>query len=233
MQYRFNKYHKEHNIAKALQYLLKDPGDRTSVYSVQNFKDSTINPCLSSTYTFINHVISQVKRLHSNIQPLTVIHVGADEVAQAWDSSPACKELAKDLKVTTPSHAYWMQYFLGRVSAITREHGLNMAVWEDGVRSRNASFFRTRDVYSYAWKDRPVAEAYKMGSDGFKVSFVYFWQYLSLLMWNCPENTSAWPHYTLYTVFGTRPNIPFPEKIKLRKRVVFCERKNLWRTCHY
>ena len=68
--------------------------------SIQRFTDNAVNPCLESTYKFIGHVMTAVKGLHDRIQPLSVYHVGGDEVAAgAWDQSPACQRLIQRLKV--------------------------------------------------------------------------------------------------------------------------------------
>jgi len=43
--------------------------------------------------------MAAVKQLHDGIQPLSVYHVGGDEVAKgAWSQSPACQRLKLRLK---------------------------------------------------------------------------------------------------------------------------------------
>ena len=65
---------------------------------MQKFSDNAVNPCIDSTYTFIDHVISRLKQMHAGIQPLSFYHVGADEVAAgAWSQSPACQRLKQRL----------------------------------------------------------------------------------------------------------------------------------------
>ena len=44
----------------ANQYRLIDPNDQSEYLSVQLFTDNAINPCVESTYAFINHVVQQV-----------------------------------------------------------------------------------------------------------------------------------------------------------------------------
>jgi len=66
--------------------------------SIQGFTDNAVNPCIDSTYAFVDHVISQLKLMHDGIQPLDVYHVGGDEVAEgAWSQSPACQRLKRQL----------------------------------------------------------------------------------------------------------------------------------------
>ena len=61
---------------------------------------------------FIDHVISQLKQMHDGIQPLSVYHVGGDEVAAgAWSQSPACQHLNQTGPVTS---AHLNTYFIQR-----------------------------------------------------------------------------------------------------------------------
>ena len=56
--------------------------------------DNAVNPCIESTYRFIDHVMAHLRQVHAGIQPLQVYHVGGDEVsAGAWSQSPACQRL--------------------------------------------------------------------------------------------------------------------------------------------
>jgi len=90
----------------------------TRCRSVQKFTDNAVNPCVDSTYIFIDHVISHLKQMHSGIQPLSVYHVGGDEVAKgAWALSPACQHLRQQLsKSARRSTADLKTYFIQRSS---------------------------------------------------------------------------------------------------------------------
>ena len=57
---------------EADQYLLSDPLDTSEYLSVQFFKENAINPCLESTYEFLEHIVSRVRQMHHDIQPLKV-----------------------------------------------------------------------------------------------------------------------------------------------------------------
>ena len=60
------------NSFEADQFLLSDPLDQSEYLSVQFFKDNAINPCLESTYEFLEHVVASVRHIHHDIQPLKV-----------------------------------------------------------------------------------------------------------------------------------------------------------------
>ena len=90
MELRYRKYKNENRTA-AEEFLLSDPDDSSVYSSQQNFNDNAINPCIDSSYRFVEHIVSHIKAVHSTIQPLKVFHFGGDEVADgAWMKSPAC-----------------------------------------------------------------------------------------------------------------------------------------------
>ena len=86
--------------------------------SVQLFTDNAANPCIDSTYAFIDHVIAQLKQVHDGIQPLNIYHVGGDEVAKgAWSRSPACQHLRQHLSLSAAvASADLKTYFVERSS---------------------------------------------------------------------------------------------------------------------
>ncbi|CAH3143871.1 unnamed protein product [Pocillopora meandrina] len=61
------------NSFEADQYLLSDPLDTSKYLSVQFFTDNAINPCLESTYEFLEHIVVSVRHMHQDIQPLKVV----------------------------------------------------------------------------------------------------------------------------------------------------------------
>ena len=72
MKARQKKYNSMGQGFEAKQYLLSDPLDTSQYLSVQFFTDNAINPCLESTYEFLEHVVSSVRHMHHDIQPLKV-----------------------------------------------------------------------------------------------------------------------------------------------------------------
>lgn len=96
MEARARKLNRTGDSAGAAKYLLAEPDDPSQYLSVQLFKDDAINPCIQSTYSFIDEIVQKVSGMHAGIQPLSIYHFGGDEVARgAWKKSDACKKLAE------------------------------------------------------------------------------------------------------------------------------------------
>lgn len=78
----------------AMKYSVIDTSAQSEFQSSQHFKQDVINPCMDSTYVFVKKVMTEVKKMHQDIQPLKFYHFGGDEVAEgAWDDSPVCQKL--------------------------------------------------------------------------------------------------------------------------------------------
>ena len=83
-------------MMKAEMYTIIDDQDSLKFKSGQHFRGNVMNPCMESTYDFIRKLMKEVKKIHQPIQPLTMFHIGGDEVAdKAWDGSKQCKEFMK------------------------------------------------------------------------------------------------------------------------------------------
>lgn len=133
MEARYRKLKAQENKQGAEEFLLTDFADDTAYSSVQFYTDNTVNPCMASTYHFINTVISDVKALHAKVNvPLTTYHIGADETAGAWKQSPVCQALI-DNNPDLNSVSDLKPYFLNRVLDIVAAHGLKAAGWSDGM----------------------------------------------------------------------------------------------------
>lgn len=90
MKARYSR-HKESDPKVAAQYLLHDLEDTSQYKSVQQFKQNVINPCIESSYAFVEKVLTTLKGYHKDIQPLETFHLGGDEVSpDALQGSPAC-----------------------------------------------------------------------------------------------------------------------------------------------
>lgn len=154
------------------EYLLTEANDFSSFESIQGFTDNVINPCLSSTQTFMRKVFTEIYNMHRNISPLTVFHFGGDEVPESsWSQSPSCRNLSK----TTSSIKH---YFLHQMSLILNSLGLDIAAWEDGFKESDEhhydpEIFPQKNVYAYSWKNAPhlglLKTAYSMANSGYKV----------------------------------------------------------------
>lgn len=176
-------YTSQGDIDKGRQYLLSEENDTSKYLSAQNFKDNSINPCLESTYSFIEHIVDAVKNLHNDTQPLNIFHFGGYEVPHgAWRGSPACKRLAKKRgwKFSNADIVKNIKgYFVSRVSDITSSYNLDLAAWEDGLlgedeKPYNRSYFGNANVYANTWdnvwEDGVANRPYKLANAGYKVS---------------------------------------------------------------
>ncbi|XP_012942012.1 uncharacterized protein LOC101851597 [Aplysia californica] len=156
--------------SEASQYDLVEAGDLSRYFSVQFYTDNAVNPCMESTYAFIEKVVSELKKMHQDIQPLKVFHFGGDEVAHgAWVNSTACRHHVarkENLK----------REFTRRVSDVTKD--LTLGAWEDGLMDYasapwNRSILSNSEVIAQAWQNvwewGAGARAYNLANNGYKV----------------------------------------------------------------
>ncbi|WP_394221338.1 family 20 glycosylhydrolase [Alteromonas gracilis] len=128
----------------ASEFLLVDAQDTTQYESVQFYSDNTINPCLDSTYHFINTIMGSVKKLHEQANvPLQYFHVGADETAGAWVESPQCKAKGQDVERI-------LSTFVTRVQQIAKQHDIAIGGWSDGMEKAAATLDNTK-AYTNVW----------------------------------------------------------------------------------
>ena len=119
MEARYQFYTNAGNESAGNEFRLKDTEDTSRYLSIQEFNDNAINPCIESTYNFIEHIVKTVVDLHRDIQPLSIFHFGGDEVANdAWLGSPACQRLQSNNPNLSGPRA-WKKLFVQRVSSIT------------------------------------------------------------------------------------------------------------------
>jgi len=138
-----------------------------------------MNPCINSTYRFIQKVLREVKEMHREIQPLTIYHFGGDETpAGAAERSVLCeplKQAGKNLK----------QHFVEELTRIAGEERVNMVLWEDGLYmdpgdGTKVLMNKTQlpngdslDIYSNVWDNiweyGTGGRAYELANGGYKV----------------------------------------------------------------
>ncbi|CAL1546612.1 unnamed protein product [Lymnaea stagnalis] len=172
MKNRKRKLENMGNSSEANLYLLHDERDHSHYFSVQTYTDNAVNPCIESTYRFIEEVYQQVKEMHRTIQPLKVFHFGGDEVAKgAWVNSSACAQLLR-------SGVNLKREFTRRVAEITKD--VTLGAWEDGLMDHeslpwNRSLLANEDVIAQAWQNvwewGAASRAYNLANLGYKVVF--------------------------------------------------------------
>ncbi|MCX6181638.1 MAG: family 20 glycosylhydrolase, partial [Bacteroidetes bacterium] len=191
MKARYNKYIKT-DAAKATEYLLSDPKDKSKYYSVQNYTDNITNVCQESTYKFLDKVVDEMSKMYTEAGiKLKMIHTGGDEVPHptedlpeegAWLKSPVCNAfLSKSDKYK--SHKDLFYYFVARFSKLLAAKGISTGGWEeialdkqdvDGkdVVSPNMEFINsnlTPYVWNVVWGWGSENRAYQLANFGYKV----------------------------------------------------------------
>ena len=170
---------------EAKEFLLNDFNDKSRYFSVQHFTDGVTNPCIPSTYRFLDYMISALVRMHNDIQPLSLYHFGGDEVAWGvWKKSPACDRFANaSSKSEEDIRKELMAYFITKVSQITQNYGLEFGGWGDAFFGGNKDYvltnrknFKNKEVYSYYWKMSDDTKELEVTlSGGYKVRMHIFW----------------------------------------------------------
>ena len=130
---RYHRLMQQEKKAEAEEFLLTDLQDSSQYRSIQYYNDNTINPCIDSSYHFIQTVITRVQSMHQQAQhPLKRYHIGADETAGAWSASPACQKLTSH-RPELDSAEKLTGYFIERVATMISGMGVIPAGWSDGM----------------------------------------------------------------------------------------------------
>ena len=110
---------------------LRDPQEKGSYFSVQNFPDNCLNPAREETYDVLETVFAELIDLF----PFRTIHVGADEVPLgAWSGSPQALAKLAEIGGDTMAEAH-----AGRLNAATHSH-LAEAIEGSGAAALQALF---------------------------------------------------------------------------------------------
>lgn len=181
MEARYNKLSIAGKEDEANKYRLLDPTDTSNTTSVQFYdRRSYLNPCLPSSLTFVDKVISEMVSMHKEAgQPITTWHFGGDEAKNIrfgagfqdkngeivpgkgiidlskedhpWSRSQVCQQMVQQGKVANIEHL--PSYFAIEVSKIVNSHGIEkMQAWQDGVKfAKNAKEFATKRVGVNFW----------------------------------------------------------------------------------
>lgn len=134
MESRYNRLMREGNMDEATRYLLHNFDDTSKYVGAQYFNDNVMDAAMPSTYTFIDHVIGEIQKMyHDAGAPLTMIHMGGDEVAAgAWDGSPTIQELKRKVP-TLKTSADIYEYFFDQVTPMFDRYHIKMTGWEEMV----------------------------------------------------------------------------------------------------
>ena len=149
MEARYNRLMAENKPEQAEMYLLTEFSDKSVYSSIQHYSDNTLNPCLPSTFRFIDKLLAALKVMHQQAGvPLTTYHIGADETAGAWTQSAACKSSGiapHDIAKT----------FIREIIKLGNSKGLVMAGWSDGMMEALPALPES-NVYVNVWQTLPA-----------------------------------------------------------------------------
>lgn len=182
MEARYTRLAAEGKMEEANEYRLMDPKDESNVTTVQFYnKQSFINPCLDSSATFVDKVITEVAAMHKAAGvPLSTWHFGGDEAKNiklhagfqdindeekiGWKGdldlskqdfpfakSPQCQSLIASGEVADFEHL--PSHFAEQVSKIAAKQGIpHFQAWQDGLKhSEGADAFATESVRANFW----------------------------------------------------------------------------------
>lgn len=171
MEARYRTYRDMGQNDNGLRYYLNDLNDESSYQSGQFFFNNSVNPCIETSYRFVEKLVEEVQAMHKEIQPLKVMHFGGDEVPLgAWNLSPACVRLSEKIKSDYPD---WKALFIRRAAEIVEKYGINLGLWEDGLMDHTHNPIMRKKLgidvfYGYAWGNT-MNLGYRLANDGYKV----------------------------------------------------------------
>jgi hexosaminidase len=160
------------NPAEAGRYRLLDPDDTSEHRSVQYYTDNLVNPCIESTYRFLDKVVTEVREMYDRAgAPLPMVNLGGDEAPgpNRWQNSPLCQSNPETAGMTDQQ---LMDYFFGRWNEIALTVAPRTAGWEDILLGGTGSLRLERFVplpWQNVWGWGREQAAYQFANDGIPV----------------------------------------------------------------
>lgn len=198
MEHRHRTYEKT-DPARANEYRLVDPFDTSVHVTAQGYKDNFVNPCLESTYAFLEKVVRELVARYAAVPNarLTMIHGGGDELPALgrnvwWQGSPECTSLP------TPMNDRALQgRFLARWSAIIASTGARMAGWDDILQAGQQLKGFVALPWNNVWGRGHEDDAYRLANSGQPVILAHATNlYLSQAANKDPDEPgSYWANY--------------------------------------
>ena len=179
MENRYDKFMRQGDEAKAAEYRLRDPNDRSKYLSAQMFTDNIACMGMESTYRFYDKVVSEIKKMYDDAGvPFNFFHTGGDELPDgAWMDSPQCKPFLEQLegvKNTTNLNAICFK----RMVDIVNKYATWVGGWEEiglktdaeGNKFPNPQF-AGKHIVPYVWNNLFDDEdlGYRLANAGYPV----------------------------------------------------------------
>ena len=163
MSVRYERLLQENKIKEAQEFLLTNPDYSSATTCLYNHKNSFANPYLDSTYRFIDHVVTSLKEMHQDIQPLQIILFGGDGIPKSsdkWNNSEFVQKfkerhLCDNVKTD-------QELFMFKISKLCLNHSIKMGVYGNGALRESSkepyesSIFNNHDVMVYAVNPRLI-----------------------------------------------------------------------------
>ncbi|MDZ7605739.1 MAG: family 20 glycosylhydrolase [Cyclobacteriaceae bacterium] len=140
MEKRYDDYMKLGDKAKAEEFRLIDPDDKSEYISAQSFRDNIANVAQPSVYHFYETVVKDFIAMYDEAGlKMTVFNTGGDEVADgAWAKSPLCIDLIKTLPdVHNPRQLHG--YFVGRTIDLLAKYNLQFTAGKEMVLNKDST----------------------------------------------------------------------------------------------
>lgn len=183
MEARYEHYAELGDMDAANEYLLMDPEDTSNVTTVNFYdKQSFINPCLDSSYHFVEKVITEVAAMYKEAGvPLDAWHFGGNEAKNikkgsgyedlaatekvAWKGSidlldedlpfaqsPICADLIETDVVKNTEEL--PGYFAEKIAMMASKKGITtVQAWGDGLKfSENSKAFSIQAIRANFWE---------------------------------------------------------------------------------
>jgi hexosaminidase len=98
------------------------------------FNDNAMNVASPSVYTFIDKVLTEIETMYQEAgAPLTMVHMGGDEVAEgAWANSPAIEKYKQENPSLKTTKDLYADFFL-KTTALLEKHNLKITGWEEMI----------------------------------------------------------------------------------------------------
>jgi hexosaminidase len=163
---------KESDPEAAVEFRLIDPDDTSVHQSVQMYTDNFVNPCLDTSYAFLEVVVAEIQaRYEAAGADLVAIHAGGDELPGLasnvwWQGSPACAA-NPDTKDLTDIELF--NLFFTRWHAIITATGAEMTGWDDIIHNGLTLEGFLPMPWSNVWGWGREDDAYKYANQGYRV----------------------------------------------------------------
>jgi len=179
MENRYDRLMKQGDVAKATEYRLRDPDDRSQYLSAQLFKDNIACMGMESIYRFYDKVVSEIQKMHKEAGvPFAFFHTGGDELPDgAWMDSPLCKPFLDQLegvKNTTNLNTICLNRMVEIVSQYTTWIGgweeVGLKTDAEGKKIPNPQF-AGKHIVPYVWNNLFDDEdlGYRLANAGYPV----------------------------------------------------------------